>query len=68
MRLPKLFSLLLILLLGGMSGYAQTKSRTSSRFGVPKVTRSKALIMCPIFIESKYPYQGIGVKLGTRLR
>jgi len=64
MRLPDLLFLFLILLLGGLNGYAQTKSRTSSHFGVPKVSRSKALIMCPIFIESKYPYQGIGLKLG----
>lgn len=49
----------------GTSGYAQTtKSQTSSRFKVPKVSRSKALIMCPIFEESRYPYQGIGMKLG----
>lgn len=64
MRLPKLLFLLVLLLLGGVSAHAQTKSRTSSHFGVPKVSRSKALIMCPIFIASKYPYQGIGLKLG----
>jgi hypothetical protein len=64
MRLPKLTTLLLILILASTSVFAQTKSRTSPRFGVPKVSRSKALIMCPIFIESKYPYQGIGLKLG----
>src|SRR6185295_4183926 len=64
MRLPKLLFLLSIFLLGSINGYAQTKSRTSSHFGVPKVSRSKALIMCPIFVESKYPYMGIGVKLG----
>lgn len=28
------------------------------------MSRSKAIIMCPIFEESKYPYQGIGFKLG----
>ena len=65
MRLSKIITLFLILLLGGLGGYAQTKkSRTSSRYGVPKVSRSKALIMCPIFLDSKYPYQGIGIKLG----
>lgn len=41
-----------------------TKSARSARYGVPKVSRGKALIMCPIFEESKYPYQGIGFKLG----
>jgi hypothetical protein len=55
----------MVVFLGGMACYGQTtKSSTSSRFRVPKVSRSKALIMCPIFLESKYPYQGIGFKLG----
>jgi len=63
MRVPKPILVLLALILG-VSGYAQTKSQTSTRFRVPKVSRSKALIMCPIFEESKYPYQGIGMKVG----
>jgi len=63
MRLPKPILVLLALILG-VTGYAQTKSQTSTRFRVPKVSRSKALIMCPIFEESKYPYQGIGMKVG----
>jgi hypothetical protein len=61
-RKPILVSLALFL---GVGGFAQTtKSQTSSRFRIPKVSRSKALIMCPIFVESKYPYQGIGMKVG----
>jgi hypothetical protein len=40
------------------------KSPRSAGYGMPKVTRGKAIIMCPIFVESKYPYQGIGFKLG----
>lgn len=64
MRLPKLLVALLFMVLGGMAALAQTKSSKSSRFSVPKVSRSKALIMCPIFVESKFPYQGIGLKLG----
>jgi hypothetical protein len=67
MRWRKSFVVVLALFLGG-SGYAQTdnstKSQKSSRFRVPRVSRSKALIMCPIFVESKYPYQGIGLKVG----
>ena len=40
------------------------KSVRSSNYRVPSVSRSKARIMCPIFENSEYPYQGIGVKLG----
>ncbi|MBS1683063.1 MAG: hypothetical protein JST48_15230 [Bacteroidetes bacterium] len=40
------------------------KSDVSSRYRVPKVSRSKARIICPIFKENQYPYQGIGVKMG----
>ena len=29
-----------------------------------RISKGKARIVCPIFEESKYPYQGIGVKLG----
>lgn len=63
MRLPKpIVGLLAVFLAVG--SYAQTKSQKSPRYLVPKVSRSKALIMCPIFVESKYPYQGIGLKVG----
>ncbi|MFY8036540.1 MAG: hypothetical protein ACOVMQ_05185 [Cyclobacteriaceae bacterium] len=40
------------------------KSVRSAGYGMPKVSRGKAMIMCPIFEESAYPYQGIGFKLG----
>ncbi|MFZ6001686.1 MAG: hypothetical protein ACOYW3_14345 [Bacteroidota bacterium] len=40
------------------------KSVRSSGYRVPSVSKSKARIMCPIFENSQYPYQGIGVKLG----
>ncbi|MEM9857572.1 MAG: hypothetical protein AAF843_09455 [Bacteroidota bacterium] len=29
-----------------------------------KISKRKASVVCPIFNESQYPYQGIGVKLG----
>jgi hypothetical protein len=64
MRLLNSLLVLVLLLLGGIGAYAQTKSMASSRFRVPKISRSKAIIMCPIFLESKYPYQGLGLKLG----
>ncbi len=64
MRLPKHLALIAILILAGLGAFAQTKSSRSSRYSVPRVSKSKAAVMCPIFIESKYPYQGIGLKLG----
>lgn len=59
--------ILVVLLLLGIAEASQaqvTKSRRSSRFSVPKVNSNKARIMCPIFESSRYPYQGIGIKLG----
>jgi len=29
-----------------------------------KISRSKARVVCPVFEDSQYPYQGVGVKLG----
>ncbi|PZR31854.1 MAG: hypothetical protein DI538_20405 [Azospira oryzae] len=40
------------------------KSSRSTGYRVHKISPSKARIMCPIFDESKFPYQGIGVKMG----
>jgi hypothetical protein len=40
------------------------KSVRSSSFRVPSVSKSKARIVCPIFQNSQYPYQGLGIKLG----
>lgn len=42
----------------------QKKSRRSPSYSVPRVGGNKARIICPIFEESRYPYQGIGFKLG----
>ena len=39
-------------------------SPRSSTFSVPRIRGNKARIICPIFEESRYPYQGIGFKLG----
>jgi hypothetical protein len=63
--MPKTPILLSLLFITGISAYSQvTKSARSARYGALKVSRGKALIMCPIFEESKYPYQGIGFKVG----
>jgi hypothetical protein len=62
----KTITLLFILLISvGEAAFSQVrKSVRSASYRVPRVSRNKAIIMCPIFEESKYPYQGIGVKLG----
>jgi len=66
MRLSK-YNLILVFLFigaGNALGQAGNKSRKSSGFSVPRVFGNKARIICPIFKESRYPYQGIGIKLG----
>jgi hypothetical protein len=40
------------------------KSVRSSGYSVPHVGHNKARIVCPIFVASQYPYQGIGFKVG----
>jgi len=68
MRLEKKALILLGLLLIFNLCFAQIKkSPVSSRFRAPVVSKNKAQIMCPIFIVSQYPYQGIGLKMGDPL-
>ncbi|MEK6782918.1 MAG: hypothetical protein AABY93_14565 [Bacteroidota bacterium] len=65
MRCSKTLSFFFLLLLCTGVLHAQVKkSALSGKFQVPNVTKGKARIMCPIFHESKYPYQGIGLKFG----
>jgi len=65
MRLTKSHWFLILFLLGAGHSYAQVrKSSKSTSYRVPSVSKSKARIVCPIFHESKYPYQGLGFKLG----
>jgi hypothetical protein len=65
MRLLKTPPLLVFVLLGTTVCFSQMKkSVKSTGYRVHQVSRSKAKIMCPIFENSQYPYQGIGVKLG----
>lgn len=65
MRPSKICLVALILLLGVSAAKAQVKkSPRSSGYRVPVVSGNKARIMCPIFETSRYPYQGIGFKLG----
>jgi hypothetical protein len=69
MRFHKPAILLLFLFLEGTSAcFGQVsqvkKSTRSSTYSHPRVTHNKARIVCPIFVESQYPYQGIGFKVG----
>lgn len=65
MRNLKFSAIVLLLLAGALCGYAQVKkSPRSSGYSVPKINGNKARIVCPIFENSRYPYQGIGFKLG----
>lgn len=49
----------------GHTSWAQVKkSIKSSRYSVPYVSHSKAKVVCPVFEQSQYPYQGIGFKVG----
>ncbi len=38
--------------------------RSNHNYNVIKINRAKARIVCPVFEDSGYPYQGIGIKLG----
>lgn len=47
-------------------GQRRQKNRSfrKSTYTSTKIPKGKARIVCPIFQDSKYPYQGIGFKLG----
>lgn len=65
MRPVKLLIFISFLFLLAAETHAQvSKSRRSPSFSVPRIAGHKARIICPIFEESRYPYQGIGFKLG----
>jgi hypothetical protein len=66
MRLSKAF---ILLFFGGLCltqlCYAQTNNYSKTKLPRPSKSRpNKASIVCPIFDEKRYPYQGIGIKLG----
>jgi hypothetical protein len=54
------------------TGFAEAQTRTFNNkpvqrlhdYNAIKISKSKRGIVCPVFEESKYPYQGIGIKLG----
>jgi hypothetical protein len=64
----KTFIILFICLLIGEFAMAQhgksTYTRSRHNFTAPRVRGMKAKIICPIFETSKYPYHGLGFKMG----
>lgn len=61
----KRISLVFFLVSVATLGFSQLdKSPVSTRLRVPRISESKARIVCPIFNVNQYPYQGLGVKLG----
>ena len=61
----------LVLVLAALTAYGQQalnptmgKNPKSKSYRSPVVSRNKAKIICPIFENSGYPYQGLGVKVG----
>lgn len=65
MRLAQCLLTVSIFCLVAADSLGQMKhSPRSSTYSVPRVGVNKARIICPIFETSRYPYQGIGFKLG----
>lgn len=74
MRFPKKFIVLAFLFLSGISVFGQRPrvhnggksaySRERYNVNATRIRGHKAKIVCPIFTNSKFPYHGIGIKLG----
>ncbi len=56
---------LIICFLSAVAFQAQSQRHVVKKnFKHIRISKGKARVVCPIFEESKYPYQGIGIKLG----
>jgi len=67
MQVSKVLLVVLIAVVAAPNVNAQRSGKvTKSRFhySTPKVRGNKAKIICPIFTNSKYPFHGLGFKLG----
>jgi hypothetical protein len=67
MRVSKILLVAIFTLLVADAYSQRTKSpltRSRHNHNAPRVRGIKAKIICPVFENSKYPYQGIGIKLG----
>lgn len=59
-----LFLFMIGLFLASFS-HAQSNKHVASRYNrIQKSRPNKASVICPIFDERRYPYQGVGIKLG----
>jgi hypothetical protein len=63
--------LVLLIFLLDITAYSQEtrnpslkKSSRTKSMRAPSVSKDKARIICPIFQNSEYPYQGLGIKVG----
>ncbi len=57
----RLLVLVFAIVLVGFSAQAQTTKGRSSRYNI---TKAKAQVICPIFVQNEFPYQGFGFKMG----
>jgi hypothetical protein len=67
MQLSKVLLVALIVLIGFECVHAQRSrqvTRSRNHFSIPKVRGNKAKIICPAFDNNKYPFHGLGFKLG----
>lgn len=74
MRFTKIVLTLLLCHVMAFSVYSQrsssgtqktyTKSRTINKHSPIRISRSKGKVVCPIFVDTGFPYHGIGVKVG----
>ncbi len=60
-----------LVLIAGTTTFAQEarhttlkKSAKNRSYRAPSISKAKSRVICPIFTQSQYPYQGIGIKLG----
>ena len=59
-----LFFALLCFFAINVSAQRKPKPFYKGRYKSVKISKQKAKVVCPVFQESEYPYQGIGFKLG----
>lgn len=60
-----------LFLVGSVAAWAQEARHTTLKrsarnrsYRAPSVSKAKSRVICPIFTQSQYPYQALGIKLG----
>jgi hypothetical protein len=67
MQVSKILLVTLILVVGMESVHAQRSrhaGRSRNHFSLPRIKGNQAKIICPAFDNNKYPFHGLGFKLG----